>query len=144
VPPTPVRLTHRALEGGRGGGTLECLFRDYAGLRHDVRTAGAVSPVAVSPVWPSPPLPHHAERCDDIPMLLECTGTRRRHDCHCATYGPPVDGTLRGGGRTTNHFAATLETALVRAQDAPRRLDWKRDSPGRPSALWHCSPHLHT
>jgi hypothetical protein len=63
------------------------------------------------------------------PMLLECTGTRRRHDHHCAAYGPPVDGTLepaRGGGRTTNHYAATLEAAAVRAQDAPRRLDWSR------------------
>jgi hypothetical protein len=53
-------------------------------------------------------------------MLLECTGTRRRHDCHCAAYGPSVDGTLEpahGGGRTVDHYAATLEAALVRAQD---------------------------
>jgi hypothetical protein len=59
-------------------------------------------------------------------MLLECMGTTRRHDCHCAAYGPPIDGTLestRGDGRTTNHYAATLETAPLRAQDAPRRLD---------------------
>jgi hypothetical protein len=59
-------------------------------------------------------------------MLLECTGTRRRHDCHCATYAP-VDGTLEpacGGGRTANHCVVTLEAAPVRAQDAPRRLDW--------------------
>jgi hypothetical protein len=58
--------------------------------------------------------------------LLECTGTGRRHDRHCAAYGPPVDGTLEaahGGGRTTNHYAATLEAALVREQDAPRRPD---------------------
>jgi hypothetical protein len=63
------------------------------------------------------------------PTLLECTGTGRRHDRHCAAYGPPVDGTLepaRGGGRTTNYYAATLEAAPVRAQDAPRRPDWSR------------------
>jgi hypothetical protein len=63
------------------------------------------------------------------PTLLECTGTGRRHDRHCATYGPPVDGTLepaRDGGRTINHYAATLEAAPVRAQDAPRRPDWSR------------------
>jgi hypothetical protein len=63
------------------------------------------------------------------PMLLECTGTRRRHNRHCAEYGPPVDGTLEpacGGGRTTNHYAATLEAAPVRAQDAPRHLHWSR------------------
>jgi hypothetical protein len=62
-------------------------------------------------------------------MLLECAGTRRRHDRHCAVYGPPVDGTLepaRGGGWKTNHYAATLEAAPVQAQDAPRRLDWSR------------------
>jgi hypothetical protein len=61
--------------------------------------------------------------------LLECTGTGRRHDRHCAVYGPPVGGTLepaRNGGRTTNHYAATLEAAPVRAQDAPRRPDWSR------------------
>jgi hypothetical protein len=60
-------------------------------------------------------------------MLLEHAGTRRRHDCHCAAYGPPVDGTLESGhgdGRTTNHYTATHETTLVRAQDALRRLDW--------------------
>jgi hypothetical protein len=31
-----------------------------------------------------------------------------------------------GGGRTTNRYATTLEAAPVRAQDAPRRLDWSR------------------
>jgi hypothetical protein len=61
------------------------------------------------------------------PTLLERTGTGRRHACHCAVYGPPVDGTLesaRNGGRTTNHYATTLEAAPVRAEDAPRRPDW--------------------
>jgi hypothetical protein len=59
-------------------------------------------------------------------MLLECTGAVRRHDRHYATYEPPVDSTLepaRGGGQTTNHYAAALEAAPVRAQDAPRRPD---------------------
>jgi hypothetical protein len=72
------------------GGTLECLFRDYAGPCRDVKPAGVVFLVVVNPVRPFLPLPHHAEHCDDIPMLLECTGTRRRHDCHCAVYGPPL------------------------------------------------------
>jgi hypothetical protein len=31
-----------------------------------------------------------------------------------------------GGGRTTNHYAATLEAAPIRAQDAPRHPDWSR------------------
>jgi hypothetical protein len=49
-------------------------------------------------------------------MLLECAGTRRRHDHHCAAYGTPVDGTLepaRGSGQTTNHYAAAIEVAPV-------------------------------
>jgi hypothetical protein len=31
-----------------------------------------------------------------------------------------------GGGRATNHYAATLEAAPVRAQDASRRPDWSK------------------
>jgi hypothetical protein len=31
-----------------------------------------------------------------------------------------------GGSRTTNHYAATLEAAPVRAQDVPRCPDWSR------------------
>jgi hypothetical protein len=60
-------------------------------------------------------------------MLLERAGTRRRHDGHCATYAPPVNGTLESthyGGRTTNRYVATLEAAPVPAQDAPRRPGW--------------------
>jgi hypothetical protein len=41
--------------------------------------------------------------------------TRHRHDCHCVAYGRPVDGTLepaRGGGRTTNHYAAPSKPLL--------------------------------
>jgi hypothetical protein len=63
------------------------------------------------------------------PTLLERTGTGHRHACHCAAYGPPVDGTLesaRGGDRTTNHYAITLEAAPVRAQNVPRRPDCSR------------------
>jgi hypothetical protein len=63
------------------------------------------------------------------PTLLECTGTGHHHYRHCVTHGPPIDCTLEpahDGGRTTNHYAATLEAAPVRAQDAPRRPDWSR------------------
>jgi hypothetical protein len=83
-------------------------------------------PVAVSPVRPSPPLLHHAWRCGDIPAPLERAETRHCHNDHCATYGLPVNDTLElayHGGRSTNYYAATLEAAPVRAQDAPRRLN---------------------
>jgi hypothetical protein len=44
VPPTPVRPTRRALEGGGDGCTLEPFPRESAGSNHDVRPAGAPSP----------------------------------------------------------------------------------------------------
>jgi hypothetical protein len=75
---------------------------------------------------PSPPLPHHARRCGDIPVLLGRTETRHRHNGHCATYRPPVNGTLKlahHGGRSTNYCATALEAAPVRAPDAPRCLN---------------------
>jgi hypothetical protein len=78
-------------------------------------------------VRPSPPLLHHAGRCGDVSVLLGRTGTRHRHNGHCATYGLPVNGTLElahHGGRSTSYYAAALEAAPVRAQDAPRRLNW--------------------
>jgi hypothetical protein len=88
VPPTP--RTASAPRPQRGaGGTLECLFCANAGPRHDVRPAGSVIPVTVNPVRPSTPLLHHVGHCGDIPTLLGHAGTRRRHDGHCATYGPP-------------------------------------------------------
>jgi hypothetical protein len=77
-------------------------------------------------VRPSPPLLHHVRRCGDIPALLERAETRHCHNDHCATYALPVNGTLElahHGGRSTNYYAATLEAAPVRAQDAPRRVD---------------------
>jgi hypothetical protein len=122
----PSRLTRRALEGGPAApsnafsvtiqghaatsGRRERSFLLLSALcghpRHYSATPGIVT---------------------TSPTLLECAGTRRRHNRHCATYGPPVDGTLeptRGGGRASNHYVATLEAAPVRAQDAPRHPDW--------------------
>jgi hypothetical protein len=57
------------------------------------------------------------------PTLLKRTGTGRRHDHHCTSYGLPLtppSSRLAGGGRTTNLYATTLEAAPVRAQDSPR------------------------
>jgi hypothetical protein len=86
---------------------------------------GSVIPVAVSPVRPSPPQPHYAGHCGNIPTLLGRTGTRHLHNGHCATYGL-LNGTLElahHGGQSTNYCAAALEAAPVRAQDAPRHLN---------------------
>jgi hypothetical protein len=128
VPPTPVRLTRRTLEGGPAA-PLNAFSVTVLGHAVTSGCAGAVIPVAVNPVRPSLPLLHHAGHCNDIPTLLRRAGTRRRHDGHCATYGPPVNDTLEPahcGSRTTNRYAATLEAAPVRSQDAPRCLNRSR------------------
>jgi hypothetical protein len=62
-----------AAESSSGG---EHFFYDYRVLHRDVRRAGTVFPVAVSPVRPSPPLQRHAGYCDDIPNAVEAHGDR--------------------------------------------------------------------
>jgi hypothetical protein len=91
----------------------------------DVRLAGSVIPVAVSPVRTSQPLPHHAGHCGNIPALLGRTGTRHRHNGHCATYGSRQRHLRTGPPRrqSTNHYTAALEAAPVRAQDGARRFN---------------------
>jgi hypothetical protein len=80
---SPRRGTAEPSNGG------ECFFYYYTALHCDVRPAGTVFSVAVSPVRPSPPLQHHARHCGDTPMLLKRTGTGRRHACHFTSYDLP-------------------------------------------------------
>jgi hypothetical protein len=72
--------------------------------------------------------PHHCSATPGTvttsPMLLKHTGTGRRHDHHCTTYGLPLTPPLNqpvGSGRTANLYATTLEVAPVRTQDSPQR-----------------------
>jgi hypothetical protein len=72
--------------------------------------------------------PHHCSTTPGTattsPVLLERTGTGRRHARHCTSYGPPLtapSSRSTGGGRTANLYATTLEVFPVRAQDTPRR-----------------------
>jgi hypothetical protein len=97
VPPTFVRLTRRALEGGgaaepSNGG--ECFFYDYTGLHRDVRPARTVFSVAVSLVRPSPPLQRHAGYCDDIPNAVGAHGDRTSPRPPLYLIRTPVDGSL--------------------------------------------------
>jgi hypothetical protein len=61
-----------------------------------------------------------------------CWGTRGQDVATTATVprtAPPSTAPSNrptDGSQTTNHYAATLLAAPVRAQDAPRRLDWSR------------------
>jgi hypothetical protein len=128
VPPTPVRLTRRALEGGpaQPSSAFPVTTQGYAvtsGRRE--RSSPSLSALCGYPRHCSatPALRRHTRRCwsargRDVAMPTTVPRT-----------DPPVDGTLesaRGGGRTTNHYATTLEAAPVRAQDAPRRPDLSR------------------
>jgi hypothetical protein len=115
VPPTPVRLTRRALEGGPAAplNIFYVLIQGHAVTsgRQD-RSSSSLSTLCGHP--------RHCRTTPDtgnIPALLGRTGTRHHHNDHCATYAPPH------GGRSTNRYTATLEAAPVRAQDAPRRLN---------------------
>jgi hypothetical protein len=128
------------------GGTLEYLRRAYTGPRRDVRPAGSVIPVVVNPVRPSPPLPHHVGRCGDIPTLLRRTGTRHRHNGHCATYGPPSTAPSncpprRPVNQPLHRRPRSRSCTGTGRTTTPQQ---ERDSPGRPSALQHCSPYLRT
>jgi hypothetical protein len=109
VPPTFVWLTRRALEvrTAEHSNGSQRFFYDYTRQHHDVRPAGMVFSVAVSPVRPSPPLQHHAGHCDDI----------------SDTVGACEDGTPAAVPRTPP-CNGTLEPAHGRrhcAQDSPRR-----------------------
>jgi hypothetical protein len=125
VPPASVRLTRRALEGGAA----------EPSNAFPVTTQGCA---VTSGRWerPSPSLSvlcGHPRHCSATPgaattspTLLERTGTRHRHACHCASYGPPLTAPSNqpaGGGRTANLYATTLEVVPVRAQDTPRHPD---------------------
>jgi hypothetical protein len=127
VPPTFVRLTRRALEGGRnprrGTNTFSMAIQDYT-VMSGQQERSSPSPSALC---------GHPRHCSitpgtvtTSPMLLERTGIGRRHARHCTSYDLPLtppSSRSAGGGRTANLYTATLEVAPVRAQDSPRRLN---------------------
>jgi hypothetical protein len=118
MPPTSVRLAPNPRRWA--GGTIECFSHDYTGLHRDVRPAGAVFSVAVSPVRPSPQLQRHAGYCDDIPGVVGEHGDRTSPCPPLCLVRTPVDGTLelargrRPGNRPLHHHHPP-----ARAQDAP-------------------------
>jgi hypothetical protein len=125
VPPTPVRLTRSALEGEPAAPSnifyMLIQGHDVTSGRRD-RSSPSLSTLC-----------GHPRHCRTTPNTVatsqRCWVVRGQDiatTAHCATYGPPVNGTLEPahhGGRSTDHYTAALEAALVRAQDAPRRLN---------------------
>jgi hypothetical protein len=116
APPTPVRLTRRALEGGPATPSNHFLVN----LQGQAMTLGRrdAIPATVGPVRPPPCLQHHAEHCCNNSIAVGRTGTGRRHACHCTPYGSPsTTSSSPSKDATTNHYAPTLEAATVRVQD---------------------------
>jgi hypothetical protein len=148
VPPTHVRPAHHTLKKGRRNPRREDA-RLLAPARdgRDVKPVGAVTSVAISPVRPSPPPRRHPSHCITILDAVEACGDGTPPRQPLCLVRPHVNGTLESScGRPSN------EQPL---RQPPRSHSWtrtehtmtprqKRDSPGRPSTPWHCTPCLHT
>jgi hypothetical protein len=94
VPPTPVRPTHRTLERGQRNPRRDDtpLLCARTGRRHDVKPAGTVFSVAISPVRPSLPLQRHFSTTPATAppclTLWKHAAKGHRHASHCTLYGP--------------------------------------------------------
>jgi hypothetical protein len=149
VPPTLVWPAHHPLEKGRRNPRREDarLLLAHAGRRHDAPSVGTVTSVAISPVRPSPPPRRHPSHCITIPDALEACGDGTPPRQPLCLVRPRDNGTLESSrGRPSN------EQPL---RHPPRSHSWtrtghsmmphqKRDSLGRPSTPWNCTPCLHT
>jgi hypothetical protein len=77
---------------------------------------------------PSPPLQRHAGHCYNNSGAVEHAGMGRRHACHCTPYGSPSTASSSlSEDAPANHYAFTLEAALVQVQDTPQRQDRGKD-----------------
>jgi hypothetical protein len=118
VPPTPVRLTRRALERGPAAPSNHFLVN----LQGQAMTLGRWNaiPVTVDPVRPPPCLQNHAEHCYNNSGAVGRTGTGCRHACHCIPYGSlSTASSSPSEDATANHYALTLEAATIQVQDTP-------------------------
>jgi hypothetical protein len=131
-------------EPSNGG---ECFFYDYTGLHRDVRPAGTVFSVTISPVRPSPPLRHHVGHCDDIPDAVGAREDGTSPRPLLCLVRPPVDGTLEPahgrwpGSQPLRHHPRNRPCMGTGLATTPHQ---ERDSPGRSSTPWHFLPCLHT
>jgi hypothetical protein len=149
VPPTFVRLTRRSLEGG----TVEpskgnkYIFYGYIGLHHDVRPAGTVLSVSISPVRPSTPLQHHAGYCDDIPNVVGAHGDRTSPRLPLYLVRSPVDSTLesvRGRQPDDQPLRCYPRSCSCTSTGLATTPQQEQDLPGQLSTPRHCSPYLYT
>jgi hypothetical protein len=123
--PTPVRLTHRALEWGpvASSNIFYVLMQDHTVTsgRRD-RSSPSLSALCGHPR-------HYSTTLGAVATSRRCWDVRGQDTATMATVpctGFPSNGTLEPahhGGRSTNYCAAALEAAPVQAQDAPLRLN---------------------
>jgi hypothetical protein len=118
APPTPVRLTCRALEGGPATPS-KCFPVTLQGQVMTLGRRGAI-PATVNCRRPSPRVQPHAGHCGNSSGAVRRARTGRHHSCHCIPYGPSSSTPSRPPGNiTANHCAPTLEATTVRVQDTP-------------------------
>jgi hypothetical protein len=118
APPTPVRLTHRALEGGPATPSK----RFPVTLQGQVVMLGRRDAISatVNCRRPPPRVQHHARHCGNSSDAVRHAVTGRRHACHCIPYGlSSASPSSPSGDIMTNHCALTLEATTVRVQDTP-------------------------
>jgi hypothetical protein len=128
APPTPVWLTHHALEGGPDTPSNPFLVT----LQDQSITSGRrdTIPATVGLVRPPPCLQHHAGHCYNNSSAVGHAGTGRRHACHCIPYGSPSTASSSPPeDATANHYAFTLKVAPVQVRNAPRRQDRSKSRP---------------
>jgi hypothetical protein len=116
--PHPRKRTAEPSKGGGGGRLLHA----RTGLCRDVRLVGAVTSVAIGPVRPSPPPRRHPGHCIPVPDAVEAYGDRTpplQPLCLVRPTSTAPSSLHVDGPRTDNLYAATLEAAHGRAQDAP-------------------------
>jgi hypothetical protein len=118
APPTPLRLTRRALEGGPT--TPSKCFR--VTLQGQVVTLGRrdAIPATVNYRRTPPRVQPHAGHCGNSSGTMRHAGTGRRHACHCTPYGSSsATASSPLGDITAIRCAPTLEATTVRVQDTP-------------------------
>jgi hypothetical protein len=145
VPPTPVRLTRRALEGGPA--TPSNIF--YVLMQGPAVTSGRRDRSSPS----SSTLCGHPRHCSSTPDTVatsrRCRDTRGQDIATTATalrtglrQRHPRTGPLRRLVNQPLHRRPRSHSCTSTGRTTTPQQE--RDSPGRPSAPKHCSPYLHT